>query len=823
MGCIIVSHFVASRLEWPLALALVFMLSLSFVSPVSSAPASNYLPPFSIYGTPTIPSSQTTLNMTGSYWGPYLKEIYWTWFTTTEAQIEALVNGAIQFIDSPVASTSEYSQLLSYENSGTIAMNITPAPYWYYIVFNYHVFPFDNTHFRQGIQRLINYQTLSSLLDGGVLGLATPYYAPPQIFGSYFNPGQAEAYREYGSYNLTAAIQDFEAAGLVDHSSQGYWSFQNGTKASFYLVLSPGPGFELYQAIMSSIYNDAAAINLSISTQLIAPGTFGSYLASGQWQMALGEWIWSPPSPTEFYLFLGPSALNKGVFDYSNATAWRLLSEVEYDSATNAEALNYTHQALTFLQTDLPYVTLFWGTTLFPVSTVGWQGYIVEPPYGTLLPGNVHPANSTFGAIYHVAALGTVDDMNILNYLSAQDDIIFGSQFVSALGIPYNNPVGYMANAAENWTVSSGSGTMPNGESYNGTTITFNFLPNFIWGDGVPLTAEDFNFTLWYYDVGGYSSNPYNPSDSNISIAPGITLDYTAVSQHPSTVWFDSAPGFVGSYVTPSNPYHITLYFNTTSVFNLYNVFGLSILPMHTLGKVQPAVADQMTNPSQYLPYFVPAGPYGFSGWSQTNDYEIERYLPEYALSNPYTNQIQAQLGGTATFSVNVNVYNTTKVISNSTGYFAIYNQVDNAAGTLYVLNPTNQQLIESMPMRGGAGGEYFASIPTQNLGAGSYLLVAKLNWTGSPYMFYTTSSTNADTYYYQSYGILNVTSPSSTSHTPTSSSSSTGIAPTTSSSSSPTPTTTRPSSDVTEIAAVAVVIVIVIVAIAALAMRRKK
>ncbi|MEM0272884.1 MAG: hypothetical protein QW514_10125, partial [Thermoprotei archaeon] len=60
-----------------LLLALIFasVLPLSYASP-------SMLPPFSIYGAPSPPSSKPILNVTGEYWGPYIGQIYVTWFTT---------------------------------------------------------------------------------------------------------------------------------------------------------------------------------------------------------------------------------------------------------------------------------------------------------------------------------------------------------------------------------------------------------------------------------------------------------------------------------------------------------------------------------------------------------------------------------------------------------------------------------------------------------------------------------------------------------------------------------------------------------------------
>lgn len=161
--------------------------------------------------------------------------------------------------------------------------------------------------------------------------------------------------------------------------------------------------------------------------------------------------------------------------------------------------------------------------------------------------------------------------------------------------------------------------------------------------------------TLWYGDVGGYSSNPYNPSQETVYYAPRIVFNYTDEANSPSYD-YGAAPGFVGSYVPPNDPYQITIYFNGTSVWNLLYVYGLNILPEHFLYDVSPAAFNDEEDPSVYLKREMFSGPFVFQAWSPSGNYAEAVYNPSYFEANPYTNQFDASKDSTATLTMNVSV-----------------------------------------------------------------------------------------------------------------------------------------------------------------------
>jgi len=233
-----------------------------------------------------------------------------TWFTSSEAVIEALVNGYIQYDAAGVSSAQEYNQLLPYAQQHEISLNSTITDGFGYIGFNVHAYPGDNIYFRWAIQHMLNYQALSSVLDNGILGVASPYWFQPGAFQSqYFTTAEQQAYQEYGAYNLSAAIQDLELAGFVDHPAQGYWSYPNGTSEAsdpLSIYYSTGTGQSLEIKMLSVLTSAAAQINFTITLSGVSFDTLAyTLLPADDFEMlTLGWALGSPPTPRFTGIFL---------------------------------------------------------------------------------------------------------------------------------------------------------------------------------------------------------------------------------------------------------------------------------------------------------------------------------------------------------------------------------------------------------------------------------------------------------------------------------------------------------------------------------------
>ena len=765
------------------SLAVAFLLSVSGFAAfaASPSPGAEYMPPYSIYGTPSTPSSEAVQNMTSQSWGPYINTLYMTWFTTSEALVEALVNGYIQFDSAGVGNIQQYNQLQPYTATGQIAINITATNNFGYIGMNTNKGLTSNVWVRRALQQLTNYAEMSQALDNGILGIASPYYLYPGVYGTYFTPSQSQAYSTYGTFSPSAAEADLAKACfpatstncLVDNSHGGYWAFTNGTKAPALAVYtSTGPGLALEEAQIESMSNNANAINFTVN---ITPVNFNtiidSILPSGSFNMYFLGWsLGTPVNPTWFYFIFGDYALNTFYQDFVNQTMWNEFSLLLNDASTQALANQYSSVSATDLQMQLPYIMMSWGTSLTPIDVHNWKGYYLEEPYGinNVFPGEIHPAGQTFGNIYRFGMPQNPDTLNFYSATSLYDFQILSNWVVQPLTISPSNPVGITPEAASSYTLSSLDGVDPNGHNVNGTVITMNFNPDLYFSDGVPLTAVDYNFTLWYLDVGGYSNNPYNPSSDMVTIDPGVSVNYTAESAAPGLEYFGLASGMVDTYVPPTNPYQLQIFFNTSSIFNLANVYALGggIIPEHIYGSISPSALSAETT-SQYLSQAVGGGAYTLDVYSPSNSYAQLQYNPSYFLDSPLSIQMSAVQGSTATFTMNAQTWNGPGLTSSSTGYTGAYSPVSGATGTLYVLDPPTQAVVASYPLTAGSIGQYTAQVPTSSLtGGSSYTLLAQLSWTGASYMDFANGGTTGSSYYYHEYATLNVQSPSSVSTT---------------------------------------------------------
>jgi ABC-type transport system substrate-binding protein len=759
------------------SVGIAFLLSFSGVAVFaqSAGPGSQYMPPYSIYGTPSVPSSVSVLNSTAEYWGPYINTLYYTWFTTSEALVEALVNGYIQFDSNGITTVQQYNQIQPYTATGQLALNISAGNTFGYIAFNTNKGLTANVWVRRALQQLTNYAEESQALDNGILGIASPYYLYPGIYGTYFTTAEAQAYATFGTFSVAGAEADLAKACfptgstncLVDNS--GHWDFTNGTQVpALQLYTSSGAGLELELDSIDAMTNNANAIGFTVNVNPVDFNTIiDSILPSGSFSMYFLGWsLGTPVSPDWLYPIFGNYPLNTGYQDFVNQTMWNLFYTLYTASATQALALQYTQESAVDLQSQLPYVVLSWGSEATPVNVQTWKGYTLEAPYGLLLFGEIHPAGAIFGSLYRFGTPQNPDTLNPYVATSLYDFQILDQEFSTPLSVSVTNPVGIVANEAYNYSLSTLTGTDPNGHYVNGTVVTMNFNPDVYWSDGVPLTAADYNFTIWYLNFGGFTSNPYHPSSDTLTIDPGVSVNYTAESSNPALEYFGEGAGLVDSYVPPSNPYQIEIFFNTTSIFNLLSVYGEITLPEHIFGSVSPtALASETT--SQYLAQEVFSGPYTLYEYSPSNSYAQLQYNPSYFLANPLSYQMNATAGSTATFTMTADLWNASALSSSSTGFAGTYSPVNGATGTLYVMNPSTLATIGTYTLTAGSNGQYTAQIPTGSLPAGtSYTLLAQLSWTGASYMDFANGGTTGNTYYYHQYSTLNVVSPSTTQST---------------------------------------------------------
>lgn len=779
------------------------------------------------------------------------------------------------------------AQYATAEASTNLYSNSTLSYTFDGIAFNFLQYPYNNTHFRQAIADLMDYATIQSQLGPTIN--AGNYIYNPTLFPLYYNSLVTNPYK----YNLTAAMQELEEVpGMSYNASSGVWTL-NGSPFSP-LLDSRGDDLVVREPIAQLLVTDAALINLTITNHeitgseadgviygpaagaVISPGVVGanyttvtppvfnySYAATTDtWGMYTFGWIVSFEPTYTWSFFNSQLAGPVDFIDYYNASMdyWTNVLNYANSSTVAQEAASNIEQ--TYYQT-LPYIVFGWQTSLFsvnPGSAPGWTGFANLPAYGPeeyyglyFTSLNVHQPNNATGGTYYEAlhqAPTSLDPLYVTNWIWQVDvwQEVYDSPFELApttAGMLNGQLIPWMGT----WTIQNFSNTaIGSGPGWynpfsasgisNGQIITINFYNNDTWNDGVPLTAYDYNSSVFLWDVQGNA--PTSTPNSGLATPPY---------------------GLLATYIPPNDPHQIELYFNSTTLWNIYSANDVAVLPWHVfeffnastvattsaaMDLTKPyssALSSYLASPysttgvPQYLQWLpnleIGSGAFVFQSWNTaTNVMNLTKNV-NYYRSAWWASPTAVTQGQSDSFSTNMNleIYNPSSsayqgVAPATTGDIPI----TNATGTVSVVQ--GNTTYGSYSLSGGSGGAYTANIPTTSLSPGLYELVTNAS--------YTAFGLNRTWY---SYGALNVspstttvsTSSSSTTTPMTSSSSSVTTTPTTttsttsSSTSTTTPVTTTSttsstttSSSSTLLIGAAVVVVIIIIVGVAIGMRSR-
>ncbi len=307
------------------------------------------------------------------------------------------------------------------------------------------------------------------------------------------------------------------------------------------------------------------------------------------------------------------------------------------------------------LQQQIPAVALWWDNVLIPsvnnYDGVYYTGYVNVPAFSTWQTGslyytalNFHQVDPTTGAtivggIFGVAQHEAPDGFNVLNDNSVYDADVYNLMYDSPLYYPPSSPT---LTAQIPWLLTQMptatlhvNATTPHGyKMVNGMAITMNFWNNVTFSDNVPMTAADYNFSLWYINPngatgdGGIVNATYPFPGGCTAVCWAKYVDNTAARLT------GAIPDIIDSQVSASNPYQMTVYMNNTGVEDYYAAGdGAPILPMHlwstvnstaVLNDIQPQL-DSFNGNS----LAAATGPFEFGQYVQ-NQYTTMYRFPGY-------------------------------------------------------------------------------------------------------------------------------------------------------------------------------------------------
>ncbi|SRR5579875_788030 len=748
------------------------------------------------YNTPVLAPNQAR------YHYPYVNKVVYEWtYSSDEAVYEAMQAG-----QGDVYSFTEPSIIQNAETNPNFNVTVIPTFGFRQIQFNFARYPYNNTYFRRAIISLIDYSTIqSTICDGGLVCVASPTFLLPSSYPAFASPQAYQYYLQYESYNLTRAAQYLREAGLVYNQAKGQWYLPNGTLFQpTFLYWAGHPGSQAFAELLQSA---AAKINLTItpvgeSISTIIAATSVPYNQQ-TWDMLYLGWVYvSDIGPIQLeFLFGGEGYQSENAGGFYNQTIFNILQEA-VSTSNYTKSVELTKLAQVYLMQQLPYVMLSWNVADTVVNIHNFANYIVSPGFG-ISTTYVHPVGDTTNGTLYLPGLSNSapNHMNIYSSTSAAALGLLYTLYDSPFTTNNSVPGQILPWIAQSWSVESHINTStPDGNIVNGQIITLNFARNVTFQDGVPLTAADYNFTLWYLDTPGLSKGVYN--------LDGLQINYSVVAQNSAPFYFGSLPTLVYSNVNSSNPYQIQLYFNTSSVWTLYQI-GIIILPMHIFDRIPPQdLANKL-----YINE-LGSGAYIFDGWSKQSG--IAETVANYAYwkFDPLTQWTNLTQGQTYTLGANV----TTIVWNNQTDLFNTY-PIANASAQIQVVHFNGQPVSFTdgspavVPMTQVSGSVYTGSVNTANLAPGTYEAIVNAT--------YTIGGLKHEYLRFYSFTV-NPSTPTTTTSTTSASSTTAPSSQTTTSTTTSTTTTTTTTHINTGVIAAVVVVIIVIIAVAVLALRRR-
>jgi len=303
--------------------------------------------------------------------------------------------------------------------------------------------------------------------------------------------------------------------------------------------------------------------------------------------------------------------------DYYNASMDYATNKVLYATTVAGAVAGMGAAGLIQMQ-ELPWINVYFENTLWVVLSAGWTGYTNIPTLGpnsgpglfyTLL--NLQQAcfpltcktggTANYGLESNVDYPGglaifthfnTVYDADVLNQIYETPLTTGPNQFTVPGGL-----TNWMVSSA---TVKSFSGTVGPGNSggwfmlqnfsdaqstwqnsakiVGGQVITLTFMKNIYWSDHVPITAYDYNFSLWASDL----TNP--PSligettvDSGGFTGPSALIADKVVNAQTIQMYVNSSAVWNLAFTqVPIIPQHIFQYFNPQNSWTLSNTFETS-------------------------------------------------------------------------------------------------------------------------------------------------------------------------------------------------------------------------------------------------------
>ncbi|MCW3979057.1 MAG: ABC transporter substrate-binding protein [Candidatus Bathyarchaeota archaeon] len=483
--------------------------------------------------------------------GPWADELFFKIYLSPEPEYLALKTGEINLMDWELPA-EKVADALADPN---ILTNSTADLGYYQIDFNHQRWPTSDVHFRRACAHLVDKARIETdVLQGFGYRLES---VVPVVMGSWSNPDT----RTY-EYSPAKAAEELELGGFVDTDGDGIRNDpitgENMAEVIFYIRIDDPERKEAGQWLADEL----KALGVPVYDPVVERAVCSQEVmlsSAGEWNVYTGGWGIGrdPDHLTDLYhskefdpeVITGWRGYNYGGFMNDTFDNW---ADILKTASTYEDVLEAAYKCQEIMAEQVTVIPMYghigvkayrkeWTDTVNMVGTginSWWSCY------------NMHPIDMEFGGRIEY---GIKSDIETLNPLTAAWTYTW-----EVLDKIYETPYTWNPyNMAEDWpwlTESWEIEDWTNPEGTPGLKVTFHFVEDAYWHDGVPFTGEDLKFTYEYIrEFGVPRYLPYVQFIEELVLVDDYTLE---------------------------------VYQNTTSYFAFHYLNGPPVLPKHIWEKV---------------------------------------------------------------------------------------------------------------------------------------------------------------------------------------------------------------------------------------------
>lgn len=421
------------------------------------------------------------------YPGPSLDEFWWIYIPSPDAQLEAMLSGAVDGMD--VSRPDIYETLV--ENGFKIRRFYWPGEggFWY----NCREGPTADVQFRRALAHLVDYDGLITAAYGALgerevahLNKGFSKYYNPDVITYEYDPGLASWLLDEAGYTINPAT------GVRIDPATG-----EDLEPLRFVYCSEWPDYVLQTEGWSSEIED-----IGVPVELIATDFAGWYdkvLYIFEYDLTIISWGWSSGLPDALNIFyhsgsIGPGELNLAGF--SNETADEFMDKI-VESIDEDEIIQAAYTVQEILAEQVPMIPV-----TSSIVNEAWNPDLL----GLVVPGHcrsmmyrerlIGPRWPTPGGALKIAVGDQPSTLNPIHepYGAGNEIVIIGGGWV---GIEYHLWTGeFTPWRIEDWEVEPWSDASLGVE--NGMKTTLTVREGVYWHDGFEFTAEDVVFSILY-------------------------------------------------------------------------------------------------------------------------------------------------------------------------------------------------------------------------------------------------------------------------------------------------------------------------------------